>query len=175
MLHLNYTKELKYLHHMARTTVQSTFQIERHPECWSDPKHYQILQTGQNRFYRNLGGRYLKHFHLFLCSCNSKNSWRLVKKGPFGRSRKRCFIDPHTKIVSHHVSKTPCILGLPPAIRSMEGDYVTDLPDRQALHPFDATALNLTQDSTSKELYKTLVAEYIFRTTFLCHFLCHNF
>ena len=51
----------------------------------------------------------------------------------------------------------------------MEGEYITYLPHRQPLHPFNAPALNFTQDSTAKGLYQNLVAEHL-KMDFLQHY-----
>ena len=82
---------------------------------------------------------------------------------------RKVFIDPYTKIVHYHSSQTPCTLGLPPAMRSMEGEYITYLPHRQPLHPFNGPAPNSTQDSTKKGLYQNMVSEHL-KMDFLQHY-----
>ena len=54
-------------------------------------------------------------------------------------------------------------------MRSMEGEYITYLPHRQPLHPFNAPALNSTQDSTEKGLYQNMVSEHL-KMDFLQHY-----
>ena len=165
---LHYTTQLKFLHHMARSTVQSTLQRERHPECRSNPEHDQILPISKNRFYRNLGDISITF------TCTSLTAMPRIleecyKRIPAVVQGRNVFIDPYTRIVHNHASKTPCILGLPPAVRSTEGEYITFLPHRMALHPFDAPAFNFTQDTTTKGLYQSLVAEHL-KMDFLQHY-----
>ena len=57
---LDYSTQLKYLHHMARSTGQSKLQQEHHLECRSDSGHDQILPIGHNRFHRNLRDNSIK-------------------------------------------------------------------------------------------------------------------
>ena len=64
--------------------------------------------------------------------------------------------DPHTKIVHQHALEMPCFLGLPPTNCPIEGEYITYLPQRIALKPFDAPTLNLSQDSTQKRIISNI-------------------
>ena len=165
---LHYSSQLKYLHYMARSAVQSTLQKERHPECRTDQKHDQILPIGHNRFYRNLGDISIT----FACTSVTaipRLLERCHKRVPAFVHGRKVFIDPYTKIVHYHSSQTPCTLGLPPAMRSMEGEYITYLPHRQALHPFNGPATNFTQDFTKKGLYQNMVSEHL-KMDFLQHY-----
>ena len=54
-------------------------------------------------------------------------------------------------------------------MRSMEGEYITYLPHRQALHPFNGPATNFTQDFTKKGLYQNMVSEHL-KMDFLQHY-----
>ena len=133
---LHYCTQLKYLHYIARSTIQSTLQKERHSECRSNPEHDQIFPIGHNRFYRNLGDLSIT----FACTpvtAIPRIQEKCFKRVPVVVHGKSAFIDPYMKIVHQHASETPCVLRLPPAIRSHEGHYLTYLPQKTILKPFD--------------------------------------
>ena len=75
------------------------------------------------------------------------------KKIPAVVHGKETFIDSHTKILYLHASENPCILGLPPAIQTIEGEYVTYLPQKMVLKPSNAYYDNASQDISPNKLY----------------------